>query len=185
MAPQPRLAVSYPIPAEPLGDVFTPAILAELQRAKTPGPCLGFRLRVLAANGLHPDHALRPCKSAWEVYLLAAFACGLFEGEHGADLRARLTRIDDNNFRSALSECMAAWYLAGPRGLRIEPRPKGGGEHRLEFALKLDGGDIKVEVKAPYRPTPSGYWRGDDADLLEGALREATGNLVDATAIFL
>jgi hypothetical protein len=59
------------------------------------------------------------------------------------------------------------------RHRQIEPRPKGQDDHRLEFAIKHDEGDIKVEVKAPYRPITSESWWGDDADLLEGALREA------------
>jgi hypothetical protein len=163
----------HPVPAEPLWDVFTSAVVTKLRRVETPSPALRFRRRVLAADGLNPDHSLRTYKSAWEVYLLAAFACGLFGGEHGTDLRERLTGIDDNNFRSALSECMAAWYLAGHLKLRIEPRPEGRSDHPLEFALKLPEGDIKVEVKAPFRPIPSGFWWGDDADILESALREA------------
>ena len=88
-------------------------------------------------------------------------------------MRERLTGIDDDNFRSALSECMAAWYLAGHLKLRIEPRPEGRSDHPLEFALKLPEGDIKVEVKAPFRPIPTGAWWGADADLLERALEEA------------
>ena len=84
-------------------DVFTPAVVAKLRRVKTPSPALSCRLRVLAADGLGPDHSLRAYKSAWEVYLLAAFVCGLFGGDHGTDLRARLTGIDDDNFRSALT----------------------------------------------------------------------------------
>ena len=162
----------YPVPAEPLWDVFTPAVISALRR-RAPTPALSFRLGVLAADGLTPDHALRACKSAWEVYLIAAFACGLFAGQHGIDLRARLTGIDDDNFRSALSECMAAWYLAGHLKLPIEPRPEGRSDHPLEFALKLHEGDIKVEVKSPFRPITTGFWWGDDADLLESALQEA------------
>jgi hypothetical protein len=166
-------ALSHPVPAEPLWDVFTPAVVTKLQRVGTPSPALSWRLRVLAADGLNPDHPLRAYKSAWEVYLLAAFACELFKGEHGTDLRARLTGIDDDNFRSALNECLAAWYLAGRLKLRIEPRPEGRSGHPLEFAIKLDEGDIKVEVKSPFRPITGGFWWGDDADLLESALQEA------------
>jgi hypothetical protein len=63
---------------------------------------LDFRVRVLAAGGLNPSadcQALRAYKSAWEVYLSAAFACGLLDGEHGRDLRERLTH--------ALGRCFA------------------------------------------------------------------------------
>jgi hypothetical protein len=107
------------------------------------------------------------------VYLLAAFACGLFEDPHGADLRARLTGSDDENFRSAMSECLAAWYLAGRLRLRVEPRPEGRPGHPLEFVIKLSSGDINVEVKAPYRQITDDAWWGDDADLLQSVLRNA------------
>jgi len=166
----------HSVPNEPLWAIFTPDVITTLWRVSSPSPSLDFRLRVLAAGDLNPNYpnrTLRAYKSAWEVYLLTGFACGLFEGEHGTDLRARLTGIDDDNFRSALSECLAAWYLAGRLKLRIEPRPEGRSGHPLEFAIKLDDGEIKVEVKAPYRAITSDFWWGDDADLLESALRQA------------
>jgi hypothetical protein len=171
-----RVTALYPIPSEPLWAIFTPEAIMTLRRVNSPSTELDFRLAVLTAGGLDPEplnRRLRAYKAAWEIYLLAAFACGLFEGEHGRDLRARLTGIDDHNFRSALSECLVAWYLTRCRRLRITPRPEGKNGRRLEFAIELDDSEIKVEVKAPYRPISSNFWWGDDADLLENALREA------------
>jgi hypothetical protein len=156
--------------------VFTPEVVAELQQVKSPSERLLTRLAILHAGGLNPsplNRELRAFKAAWEVYLTAAFAIGLFEGPHGADLRARLTGTDDDNFASAMSECFAAWYLAGVRRLQLRPRPAGRGARCLEFAIKCEGGDINVEVKAPYRPLTESFWWGDDSELLEGALREA------------
>jgi len=69
-------------------------VVDTLHRVPNPSIALDFRLRVLAAGGLNPSadcQALRAYKSAWEVYLSAAFACGLLDGEHGRDLRERLT----------------------------------------------------------------------------------------------
>jgi hypothetical protein len=164
-------------PNEPLWAIFTPKVIAALRRVENPSRLLDFRLSVLGAGGLNsaagPGQVLRAYKSAWEVYLFAAFACGLFEGAHGADLRARLTGTDDDNFRSAMSECLAAWYLAGRRRLRIEPRPEGRPGHPLEFVLAIPDGDINVEVKAPYRPITGDVFWGDDADALQQALRAA------------
>ena len=150
-----KTIASYPVPTEPLWDVFTPHVIGELQKVSMPDSWIDFRLRVLRAGGLNDafqNRELRAYKAAWETYLIAAFGCGLFEGPHGIDLRARLTGIDGANFRSALSECFAVWYLAGKLKLKIKPRPKGQGDSNLEFAIKLGSGDIKVEVKAPYRP---------------------------------
>jgi hypothetical protein len=164
------------VPTEPLWDVFTPKVIADLQQARSPSERLRTRLAILHAGGLNPsplNQHLRAFKAAWEAYLTAAFEIGLFGGQHGADLRARLTGIDDDNFFSAISECFAAWYLAGRRRLELRPRPAGRGKHCLEFSIKCDSGDINVEVKAPYRPLTDKFFWGDDSDLLEGALIEA------------
>jgi hypothetical protein len=164
------------MPAEPLWEVFTPHAIEALRRRSKPSGALDFRLRVLHAGGLNPsteNQALRAYKSAWEVYLFAAFACGLFDGDHGKDLRARLTGVDDDSFRSAMSECLAAWYVAGHLKLAITPRPEGRPGHPLEFAITHRDGDINVEVKAPHRAVTTTFWWGDDSDLLQGALREA------------
>jgi hypothetical protein len=165
------------VPAEPLWDVFTPDVVAKLQQEKSPSDRLRFRLAILRAGGLNPsrrNRELRAFKAAWEVYLTAAFAIGLFDGEHGKELRARLTGSDDNNFSSAISECFAAWYLAGHRQLIVRPRPTGLDRHLLEFLIECTDGDINVEVKAPYRAlTGESFWWGDDSDLLEGAIQQA------------
>ncbi len=165
----------FEIPREPLWKIFTPEILVNLQRAASTDR-LAFRLDALGSGGLNPscrNKRLRAVKSAWEAYLSAAFACGLFEGPHGIDLRNRLTGIDDANFRSAMSECFAVWYFAGHMELEVEPRPKGRKRNQLEFSLKQADGDIKVEVKAPHRAVTKSFWWGDDSDLLESALQAA------------
>jgi hypothetical protein len=162
--------------AEPLWDVFTPEVIAKLQQVRSPTDLLKWRLAILHAGGLNPsrlNQELRAFKAAWEAYLTAAFAIGLFDGEHGADLRARLTGADDTNFLSAISECFAAWYLAGHRRLQLRARPAGQGKRCLEFAIGGQDGDINVEVKAPYRPLTDEFFWGDDSNLLEGALQEA------------
>jgi hypothetical protein len=167
----------FDVPNEPLWTIFTPQVINTLRRVQNPSDFLVFRLRVLAAGGLNsstwPGQALRAYKSAWEVYLFAAFACGLFADPHGADLRARLTGSDDENFRSAMSECLAAWYLAGRLKLRIEPRPEGRPGRPLEFVIKFPDGDINVEVKAPHRPVTGDPGWGDDSDSLQSVLHTA------------
>lgn len=165
--PPKSFAMSFNVPSEPIWAIFTPDVIRQLSLVGNPSRDLEFRLQVLAAGGLNSHtprgQALRACKAAWEVYLFAAFACGLFENPHGPDLRSRLTGVDDDNFRSAMSECLAAWYLAGKRKLHVEARPEGRPGHPLEFVLKLSDGDINVEVKAPFRPITSDFWWGDDA----------------------
>jgi hypothetical protein len=166
------------VPSEPLWAIFTPDVIRRLSLVGNPSRDLDFRLQVLAAGGLNSHiprgQALRACKAAWEVYLFAAFACGLFDGTHGADLRSRLTGVDDDNFRSAMSECLAAWYLGGKRKLPVEARPEGRPGHPLEFVVKISDGDIGVEVKAPYRPITSDFWWGDDAEACKASCADRT-----------
>ncbi len=164
------------LPAEPLWDVFTPEVIANLRQIRSPSQRLQTRLRILDAGGLNPssvNRELRAHKAASEAYLTGAFAIGLFEGPDRVDLRARLTGTDDDNFLSAISECFGAWYLAGPRRLKLVPRPGGQGAKRLEYSIKCESGDINVEVKAPYRPLGDEFFWSDDADLLEKALQGA------------
>lgn len=110
---------------------------------------------------------------AWDIYLYAAFAVGMFEGVHGHELRRRLTGPDDDSFRSAMSECLAAWYLAGPLGLSVGARPEGRPGHPLELLIRHPDGDINVEVKASYRRLVEGVFYGDDSDMLESDLKKA------------
>jgi hypothetical protein len=165
------------IPAEPLWEIFTPDVIAKLRQERSPSSRLQCRLAILDAGGLNPswqNRELRAFKAAWEAYLTAAFAIGLFDGVQGKELRARLTGTDDNNFLSAISECFAAWYLAGHRRLSVRPRPPGRDRHLLEFLIECAGGDINVEVKAPHRQfAGETFWWGDDSDLLEGAIQHA------------
>jgi hypothetical protein len=72
-----------------------------------------------------------------------------------------------------MSECLAAWYLAGKRKLPVEPAPEGRPGHPLEFVVNLADGGINAEVKAPYRPITSTFWWGDDADALQSVLHSA------------
>jgi hypothetical protein len=164
------------VPAEPLWAVFTPEVITNLRQIRSPSQRLQTRLRILDARGLNPNpvnRELRAHKAAWEAYLTAAFAIGLFEGPDGVELSARLTGTDDDNFFSAISECFGAWYLAGRRRLELVPRPRGQGAKCLEYSIKCESGDINVEVKAPYRPLGDEFFWGDDADLLEKALQSA------------
>jgi hypothetical protein len=166
----------FPVPGEPLWDIFTPEVIAKLRQVRSPSDRLRTRLAILNSGGLNPsvvNQELRAYKAAWEVYLSAGFAVGLFEGEHGRDLRARLTHPNDDNFWPAMSECFVAWYLAGHRGLPLLPRPPGRDQRCLEFAIGCDGGDINVEVKAPYRALTEAFFWGDDSELLESALQQA------------
>lgn len=86
--------------------------------------------------------------------LQAAIAYGLFEGEHGKDLKSRLIGVDNTNFRSAISECLVCWLLSGMFSLPVRPKPPGRERKTLKLLVDLPDGDIRVEVKAPYPVNP-------------------------------
>lgn len=166
-----------------LRDVFTPEVLEKLRSKNNPSQALLHRLKVLTASGAEPQdsrwrewvRALRKRKAAWEAYLTAAFGIGLFDGEHGKDLRSRLRSPKDENFRSGITECMAIWFLAGKRRLSVEPRPIGRTGRLLEFCIKHTRGDINVEVKAPYRSIDYNnvFQWGDNSNLLQKSIESA------------
>jgi len=175
------------VPRDPVEDIFTRKVLEHLQSSTHPSVNLIFRLAVIQAHGPYPSEAipairlrsLRAYKAAWNTYFLAAFACKMFEGEKGKDIRSRLTGTDDDNFRSAMAECLVCWFLAGRMKLNIDPFAPGRNGRNLEMVIKLAEGDIGVEVKAPFRETPEGAWSGDDADKIEKALEVANRQFSD------
>jgi hypothetical protein len=168
--------MAFEVPPDPLRAVFTNEVIANLSARQNPTDQLTHRLKVLRTDGQQPGffaQRRRALKAAWDTYLHAGFALGLFHGEQGSELLSRLTGPDDDSFRSGMSECLAAWYLAGPLKLTVEPRPEGRPGHPLEFVIRHSDGDIYVEVKSPYRALPEGVFSGDDSDMLVAGLREA------------
>lgn len=166
-----------------LENVFSAAVRWALieASARTGWPEPRDRTAVLDACGAYPidphdadqQRFWRALRASWEAYLSAASVCGLFDGDEGADLLARLRSADSDQFRGAIAECMCCWYLAGSMRLPLEPRPEGRGNRRLEFRSPRDGGDLLFEVKAPYVPPATGAWVGDDAPVLQAALDAA------------
>lgn len=168
-------------PADPLGAVFSKEALSALKQHGNPSESLRYRLEVLEACGPALGNAkqqrrlrfLRAQKAAWETYLYSSFACRLFEGAEGCELRARLTSGDDTNFRSAIAECMACWFLGGRLQLPLKPKPPGKGKKILELLVEHTDGDMNIEVKAPFRPRLEGVASVDDSDILAQKLADA------------
>jgi len=165
-------------PRDPLKAVFDETVMGRLASVKSPSKRLQDRLEVLTACGPMPSDKvarhrlgwLRARKAAWEAYLTAAFACGMFEGNQGNDLRGRLVGKNDTNFRAAMAECMACWFFAGKLQLPVVPKPAGRKRRELDLLIGCEDGDIRVEVKAAYRETPEDYCWGDDADAIARCL---------------
>lgn len=174
-------------PEYPLKEVYTSGVLCRLRSVSNPGKALLYRLHVIEACGPYPTDAekahelmyLRAQKAAWHAYLYTAFACSLFEGDRGSDLRGRLTSTDDDNFRSAMTECMACWFLAGKLKLPVCHSAPGRGGHELDLGVDLPEGVTGVEIKAPYRELPQGAWHGDDSDTLQQCIDTANKQFSD------
>ena len=182
------------VPSRPLRKVFTPEALQRLWAVASRSDALRHRLDVLTASGPYPSDPadahhlryLRAKKAAWETYLEAAFACGLFKGARGADLRARLTSVDNDGFRSAMAECETCWFLAGKMKLTVLPSLAGRGSRCLDLGIRLPEGEAGVEVKAPFREAPKPppgevcvTWCGDDADVLQQCMDTANKQFSD------
>lgn len=181
-------------PRDPLRAVFTPEARATWRKNLTPE--LVQRLEILCACGPYPSdparaaklRCLRARKAAWEAYLFTAFACGMFEGSRGNDLRCRLTSTDADDFRSAMAECLVCWFFAGKMKLPVDPEAAGRNSRTLDMRLVTDQGKIGVEVKSPFRelpkPPPGKHtvsWSGDDSDKIAQALESANKQFDDDT----
>jgi hypothetical protein len=115
---------------------------------------------VLTAHGPLPsdEHVAnavrhwRASLAAWDTYVEAASACGLLNGVAGADIIARLRSINDDDFRSAMSECMACWFLAGKLGFHVTGAATTSAGRLPDLRAQKGDWDLVVEVKAPYKP---------------------------------
>ena len=140
-----------------LGGIFTNETLARLRKSAFNSRSAEFRLQALSpypSNYLAHPPAYDPpffeqTRDRWRRWITNAVAAGMFEAPYGAELKSRLTGIDDDGFRSALAECMTCWALSSELGLAVVPRPTGQGERVLEFAAQTSQGEISLEVKSP------------------------------------
>ena len=167
-----------------LDSIFGPEIIRRLKYAPATD---SLRYRLYVVTRTQPREGRVPWLSAqrraWSTFLCAAESCGLLAEPHGKDLRARLADVDDDQFRAAMAECHAAWYLHSKLGLAVTPRPRGQGESELEFLAKLPGGDVHIEVKSPLRvPVVDGVVHPvDDSDILDRCLSDASKQLKKST----
>lgn len=160
--------------------VFTNEVIAKLKGASQTDS-LVYRVGVLTDDPPPDTHVpwLSAQRAAWSEYVDAARACGMFEDPHGKDLMTRLAHVDDDQFRSAMAECQAAWYLSHKLGLTVSARPRGRGASVLELLVALPDGDVLVEVKSPLRVAiADGLVRKlDDSDILDRCLADASRQL--------
>jgi len=152
---------TFPPPHDVLADVFTAGVRRRWSEKLSDH--LNRRLNILGACGSCPSDGRRAAilrgwrarKAAWEAYLYTSFACGLFEGNRGIDLRQRLASRGDIEFLAAMAECIACWFFAGKQKLQFLADAPGRNGRNLDMQVIIDGPDVGVEVKAPYREPPT------------------------------
>lgn len=174
-------------PADVLSEVIPPRVREDWQA--NPTEELLQRLGFLCASGPRPSDRLaamrmmhsRAVRAAWEAYVYCAYACGFFTGSKAADLCARLASRSPADFRSAMAECMACWFLAGRLRLPVGGDAPGRGAKMLDMRTVIDRQDVGVEVKAPHRERPpeGQAWCGHDGDLIEKSLDTANKQFAD------
>lgn len=174
---------------DPPGDILAYVVPPEVRQrwAERPTPHIRWRLAVLSACGPYPTdisrahtvRRLRAQKAAWDAYLFTAFACGLFHGERGEDVLARLRSRADEDFRAAMAECLACWFFAGHMQLPLDPVAEGRSERNLDMRVLVDDQEVGVEVKAPFRERPEGAWSGGESDKIAQAMQSANRQFRD------
>jgi hypothetical protein len=159
-----------------LTDIFTQEIIRRLQALNNKTHAQLTRLYVLTCGDgaglgmIGPELVM--FMDAWARYIACAFRMGLFQGPTGSDLRARLTGTDDDNFVSAMNECLATWFLVDHLDLSATARPSGKSRSVLELAIHLPDGEMFVEVKGLIRPISPDITNAD-LNILVGALNVA------------
>lgn len=164
-------------------ELFSIEVLNRWGKVHTPSTHLAYRLLMLdrrvpipsgwSADEIDGRRAI--FRDQLETYLQAGKECGLLGGAGSEDLLAKLTGRDDENFRSARAECLAAWFLRSRLGLEVRPRPSGRAGRPLEMLIVDPRGDIHVEVKAPCREPICDLVarKVDDSDILRDCVRRA------------
>jgi len=161
-----------------LRDIFDDDVLNRLAALNGATASQRERLAVLTARDRLPEtdprasqlRYWRAKRSAWDTYVTAAAAVGIVD----EDLKQRLTGEDDDNFRGAIGECLACWYLTGVLDMLISGRGKGRPGKAPDFHVVTTSGELTAEVKAPYEEPPrNATWSGDASDLVASVIDTA------------
>lgn len=165
-----------PIVPDAVARVFSADVLGALAAIKRPPSHrfdhLGEPVRqrhIMFAGDEIPGRAMSALREAWWKYIWHADAVGLFDD----DLLQRLRSLDDDDFRGALAECRTSWFFDEKLGVKLRRHQGAGGDFD-------DGGQLRVEVKAPYVPLLSDASWGDDSDVLANCIKKA-GKQFDQT----
>lgn len=141
-----------------VAEILNEAVTTDWKRRPTRSKELERRIEVLASadppsvNDPGRQKVLHDCRTAWGRYLWAAQQVGMLDAELVGNLRDWKTL----QFRAALAECRACWFLLEPLGIsQLTPRPLGksrpasGAQALLELLAKTEKCSFGVEVKAP------------------------------------
>ena len=166
--------------------VFSRQLLESLSIRQNISRELQFHLDILTTKrscSLNSDIKIRKkynlaIKRAWEKYLESAKKNNLLQVDN-QEIVKRLKQLVSDNFRPAMSECMACWFFDKKLKLPIIPKPPGKDGKILDMGVTINGQNVGIEVKAPHRPIQIGAWTGDDSDSIEEALAQSNKQFSD------
>ena len=169
-------------PLEPIRLIFAEGVL-RAWREEIASPPVRERLDVLAATGPFPSEIgprlrvreLRARRAAWETYTGAAHALDVLHFGRLTHLRS----TDDDDFRTAMAECLAAWFFAGRLKWQVSPQPVATARP-LEMRIPGRKVEVEVAVRVPFLGRPVRRIASvDDLDLLLHEVRSAAHQFSD------
>ena len=170
--------------ADILDALFTADVLARLRKQQKPSRTLVHRIDVVANSVETPEaelsvrtwqRILGARRRAWVDYVTCMDDAGFLD----TDVKARLTGVDDDDFRPALSECLTCHFLRCILGLTVFGRHEGRPGTAIDFGVKHADGDLSVEVKSPFAEKPEGSYWGDHSHILTPVLDTANKQFAD------
>ena len=174
-------------PDDVIKEVFSSEVRALWRKQSRQNQELATRLQIIEAFGPVPSCRLlsfdlriyRAIKAAWDTYLCAAWMTGLLNSNMNCDLLKRLRDSDEANFRGAMSECLACWFLGAKLHLPIIPVRKGRNKKNIDFGVNINGQVVGVEVKSPYRERRTGSWNGGDEGIVTQCIKKANSQFAN------
>ena len=155
-----------------VAEIFTGEVLKDLRKIhrkenRYDSPSFPIRKRHQIFSAKQPSTAgLRAIRKLWWAYIAHASAKGILDD----DLRGRLADSNDDNFRSALAECLVGWFFDHMIGVPLRRHRPIDGTRGPDFEAE---NDLRVEVKAPHVAIPGPSWAGDDSSTIRSCVSAA------------
>ncbi|MBN1695929.1 MAG: hypothetical protein JW881_00325 [Spirochaetales bacterium] len=118
-------------------------------------------------------------KRMWREYLESAERNNLLNDN--GEIVYRLRELESENFRSALSECIACWFFDKKLKLKVFPKPAGRNNRVLDMDVIIEKRKVGIEVKAPYRKIQEKANAVDHSAIIGKIIKKANRQFTDET----